>query len=266
MTAGAGRHEIIERMFVETRIEGDPVPLDQHLATHRNIQELLVIAYGKPCGQRLSWVSATTHPKQHPRTGKVIGDQWCGITSTWCGRGGANAPMELRSQHALFDFPDIRAEGVRRWVQEASQWARIVGPLVLWTFDSGSSVEVEVMQIAVALEALGHKIAVRQGRIHPNESCAFPVYLKLIGETLKCDVKYVIGGSPENGVHPHLDFKAWRQDFNELYKQSKHADHPLPDPIRGAIAAKSGALLLRMWLAQEFGVDPDTIAEYARFA
>jgi hypothetical protein len=33
-----------------------------------------------------------------------------------------------------------------------------------------------------------------------------------------------------------------------------------------SFAAKSGALLLRMWLAQEFGVDPDTIDEYARFA
>ena len=231
-SSSGGRHEIVERMFVETRVEGDPVPLQQHLKTHRNMQELLVIAYGTPCGQRLSWVSSTTHPKRHPRSGEAIGDHWRGIISTWCGRGGADVPMELPWRHALFDFPDIGADGVRRWVEESPAWARTVGPLALWTFDNGSSVEVEVVQIAVALEALGHKIAVRQGLIRPNQSRAFLTYLRLIGETLKCDVQQVIKGSPENDVPAYSDYKAWSDDFNMLYKQSKHADHPLPDPIR----------------------------------
>lgn len=75
-SSSGGSHEITERMFVETRIGGEPVPLDDHLKTHRNIQELLVVAYGKPCGQRLSWVSSNAHPKRAPLTGKVVGDKW----------------------------------------------------------------------------------------------------------------------------------------------------------------------------------------------
>lgn len=174
--------------------------------------------------------------------------------------------MDLEPRHTLFDFKDIGVEGVRRWVQESDEWARTVGPLVLWTFGGNSSIEIEVMQIAVALEALGHKVAVRQGRIRSDQGLNFPEYLRLIGETLQCDEKFVIAGSPDNGVPPYTDYKAWSNDFNTIYKQCKHADHPLPDGIRGAIAARSGALLLRMWLAQEFGVDPEIVDQYAGYS
>lgn len=264
--ASVARHEIIERMFVETCVEGDPVPLDEHLDTHRKVQELLVIAYGRPCGQKLVSVSSAASPKQNARTGDIVGDQWRGAISTWCGRGEASDPMELPNEHPLFYLGDIGTAGIRRWVEESSEWARIIGPLVVWTFDSGGSIEVEVIQIAVALEALGHRIAVEQGLIKPNRSCHFPEYLELIGQTLNCDLAPVVKGSPENGVPAHPDYAAWSADFNMLYKQCKHADHPLPDGLRGAIAARSGALLLRMWLAQEFGVAPSTIDQYARFA
>lgn len=264
--SSGGRHEIIEKMFVETQVDGDPLSLDTHLRTHRNVQELMVVASGEPCGQRLSWVASSANPSERviPRTGS--GDLWRGVISTWCGRGDADAPMELPRKHTLFDYPDIGSAGVKRWVEEADDWARVVGPLVLWHFDRGSSVEVELLQIGVALEALGYKIAVRQGLIQPGGKQSFPQYLKRIGETLRCDVGPVIKGSPANGVPTHVDFEAWSDDFNLLYKQAKHADHPLPEGLRGVIAARSGALLLRMWLAVEFGVDPDTVNDYAKYA
>ncbi len=261
-----GRHEIVEKMFVETRIDGDPIALDEHLKTHRNIQELLVVAYGEPCGQRLSWVASSANPSERviPRTGS--GDTWRGIVSTWCGRGDAEAPMEVPRKHTLFDYPDISAAGVKRWAEESAEWSRVVGPLVLWHFDSGSSVEVELLQIGVALEALGYKIAVCKGLIPPGGSQSFPQYLKRIGETVKCDTGPVIKGSPDNGVPAHSEYEAWSEDFGLLYKQAKHADHPLPDPYRGVIAARSGARLLRMWLVVEFGVDPETVNEFAKYA
>ncbi|MBN7437903.1 hypothetical protein [Mycobacteroides abscessus] len=81
----------------------------------------------------------------------------------------------------------------------------------------------------------------------------------MIGETLQCDAGPVIKGSLDDGVPAYSDYATWAVEFNSLYKQSKHADHPLPDPYRGSIAARSGARLLRMWLAVEFGVDPATV-------
>jgi hypothetical protein len=264
--SSGGHHAITEKMFLETRFEGDAVLLDRHLATHRDMQELLVIAYGQPCGQRLFSVASRVEPRRHMTSSGVTGDHWRGIISAWRGRGGSNLPMELPSQHTLFDFPDIGASGVRRWIDESPEWARIVGPLVQWTFDAGSSVEVEIIQIGIALEALGHNVAVRQGLIERTESQSFPQYLKRVRETLSCDVAPIVKGSPANGVPTYPDFDAWSETFGALYKQAKHADHPLPDVMTGAVAARSGALLLRMWLAQEFGVDPQTINENAQFA
>ena len=56
------------------------------------------------------------------------------------------------------------------------------------------------------------------------------------------------------GVGPFDEFSEWATAFNEVYKQAKHADHPLPNLHRAAILAQSGATLVRLWLAQEFGV------------
>jgi hypothetical protein len=260
-----GRHEIVEKMFVETRVE-DVIDLEVHLKTHRNLQELLVIAYGEPCGQRLSWLASSAKPSERIMSRTGSGDVWRGVISTWCGRGDADAPMEVPRKHTLFDYPDIGAAGVKRWIEESSEWARVVGPLVLWHFHSGNSVEVELLQIGVAVEALGYKIAVRKGLIQPGGSQSFPQYLKRIGEDLKCDVGPVIKGGPHNGVPAHDNYEAWSEDFNNLYKQAKHADHPLPNGLHAVIAARSGARLLRMWLAVEFGVDPHTVNEFATYA
>ncbi|MGV9797745.1 hypothetical protein ACWDTP_06765 [Mycobacterium sp. NPDC003449] len=161
--------------------------------------------------------------------------------------------------------PDIGVAGVKRWVKESEEWTRVICPLVLWHFDSGNSVEIELLQIGIAIEALGHKIAVRPGRIQLHKSLHFPQYLALIGATLQCDVDPIIKGSPSNGVPAHSDFEAWSEDFNNLYKQAKHADHPLPNGLHAVIAASSGARLLRMWLAVEFGVDPQTVNEFAKY-
>lgn len=49
------------------RVQIDPLTLDEHLKTHRNIQELLVSAHGMPCGQRLSWVASSGNPGERIR-------------------------------------------------------------------------------------------------------------------------------------------------------------------------------------------------------
>lgn len=257
-TAYGARHEIIERVSVETRVDGRTAPLTGHLKTHRKVQELLALAYGSSCGQRLVSVSSDTMPRKY--AGMVAsGDHWRGAISTGCWRGSTPYLMEPPNGHPLFYLDDIDETGICRWVEESSDWGCIVGPLMTWTFDNGGSVEVEVLQIAVALESLGHRIAVKQGLIKPNKRIKdyhFLDYLKKIGETLNCDVAPVIEGSPS--------YDTWSASFNDIYNQCKHADNPSPKGEHALIAARSGALLLRMWLAREFGVAPSTINRNAR--
>ena len=65
----------------------------------------------------------------------------------------------------LFTLDDIGVDNLRRWVDESQEWIRVVGPLVSTVYLSGAPVEVSVIQVGVSIEALGHRIAVREQRI-----------------------------------------------------------------------------------------------------
>jgi hypothetical protein len=118
-----------------------------------------------------------------------------------------------------------------------------VGPLVSTVYLSGAPVEVSVIQVGVSIEAFGHRIAVREQRITADESVNFPQYLQLISATLDISISDVLRCDHRYGVGPFDEYSEWATAFNEVYKQAKHADHPLPNLHRAAILAQSGATL-----------------------
>jgi len=243
-----------QHVYVQTST-AQPESFDHHAEVHQSMQDLLTVAYGTGCGLRVESASSARHPLTAPRTGKVIGEKWRDVVAVWHGRGNPDAPTELPSDSwPLFTLADIGTDGVRRWIEEVDDWIRVVGPLSSSCFQTSVVIELHVMQTAVSLEALGYRIALRRNKIEPGGSLAFPQYLRLIADSLDCDLASVLRGDPANGVARFDDFSGWADAFNDVYRQAKHADHPLPDSIRASVLAKSGSLLVRLWLAREFGV------------
>ncbi|MEE2056267.1 hypothetical protein [Rhodococcus artemisiae] len=156
---------------------------------------------------------------------------------------------------------DSGVGNLHRWIGKPEEWTRVVGPLVASKYQRGSTVEEQLIQTAISIEALGYSVALREGQVRRGTSLSFPQYLKRIHETLDCSVKEVIAGSPQNEIPAFNNCEEWAEAFNEVYKQAKHADHPLPDPLRAVVLTDAGALLVRLYFAPEFGVERERLEQ-----
>lgn len=261
-----GTHTITEKVLVQTMVD-EPIDWDEHVRVHQSVQDLLTIAYWRRCTLRVSGVANKNHPIIDPSNGTGLGTKWQSAVSTWNGRANPAASSVLTDgDFPIFTFADIGASGVRRWVDEKEEWSRIVGPLSSSRFQRGATIEVFLLQVGVAIEALGYKIAERDGSLNPQGQLAFPQYLRRIHDSLDCSVAGVLRGDDQNNVGPFTGFDEWANAFNALYKGAKHADQPPPDPVRAWVIASSGALLVRLWLAREFGVPRENLERSADFA
>ncbi|MFE7719691.1 hypothetical protein ACFU44_11695 [Nocardia rhizosphaerihabitans] len=258
-----GQYTISERVFVQTWYD-DPIPWEQHLKSHQIMQDLLTFSYWKACGQRIGSVSSSRYPLEKPSSGNAVGEKWRDVVVDWSGRGSDATPMVLPgSRMALFTLQDLGVSGVKRWIDERATWVRVVGPLVASRFQKNHTVEVTILQVGISIEALGYQIALRKGLIQAGGKQSFPQYLKRIEETIDCDLSPVFEG--HSGVEEFSNFNDWADAFNGVYKEAKHADHPLPDPIRGWVLSEAGALLVRLWMGRELGVDRSTLERNARY-
>lgn len=261
-----GTHTITEKVLVQTMVD-EPIDWDEHVRVHQSIQDLLTIVYWRRCTLRVSDVANKNHPIIDPSNGAGLGTKWQNAVSTWNGRANpATSSVLTDRDFPIFTFEDIGASGVRRWVDEKEEWSRIVGPLSSSRFQRGATIEVFLLQVGVAIEALGYKIADREATLNSRGQLKFPEYLRRIHDSLDCSVSSVLRGDDQNNVPPFAGFDEWADAFNALYKGAKHADQPPPEPVRAWVIASSGALLVRLWLAREFGVPRAKLERSANFA
>lgn len=106
-------------------------------------------------------------------------------------------------------------------------------------------VESRLLQIAVALEALGYAIA-KQASPEKKVTGKHEATLARIFEALGYEPAPVVG---EFGTSD-----SWCTAFNKAYKGVKHADNPLTDARDAWARGREGLLLVRCWLAAELGV------------
>lgn len=251
-----GRHEMFEFVVVQTEFES-LTGWHIHHRLQRALQDLVSISFWHPCN--LS-VKRVLHADDPERTidGTSHGTTWRRATVSGFGRrakGQRVRTIAKNKDRPLFAFADIGIEGVAKWYREYDELGQAMWILSASLFREGGTVEVRLLQVGTALEALGYELAIRGGRLTKGKrdpSFTFAKALELVVKSTDCNLNKVLKGqSPAD----------WAQLFNSSYKGVKHADNPLPDGSDAYHRAEEGALLARLWLALHLGVPKDQLAE-----
>lgn len=241
-----GKFTISTWLQVHTR-SAEPVKWTEHMRAHRMIQDLMCLVYGRPCLARLRSVMRDDDQDRKPS-----GDQrlWRAAYEPGFGRNGSGVKGIRDSDEPLFHMSEADAARVSSWLDDSEYWSRPTWIAVTTLFHHSLPIESQLLQVAVALEALGYAIA-KRNRPEANPSPNFVPLLK--------EVVGVLGHAPA-AVFGHDTTDEWCKAFNNVYKGVKHADHDLPDSVAAWHKVREGLLLIRCWLAAELGV-PSTIVE-----
>lgn len=240
-----GVYQISTALDVRTRSQ-DALDWDVHARTHRMIQDLMCLVYGRPALSRISKVMR--EDDQEFETGDER-RQWREAYEPAFGRSARGIERLTDDDKPLFYFDDVDPKTVTAWLAADDLWSRPTWIGVTPLFHADLPVESRLLQVAVALEALGAAIAERD-RIKPPKT--FEGLLKLVWESLGFVPERIVGSSST---------AEWSKEFNRVYKGVKHADNSLPDPLDAFHRAQEGLTLIRCWLGVELGVSSEVLAK-----
>ena len=249
-----GLHSMRETMQIGTQFV-DPQDWTVHHKLHRAIQDLVSIAYWFPCNA-VAVQALREDDAEKDMGGGSHGRAWRSVVVPDFGRRTVRTPIRVlpSNDRPLFDFTDIGADGLGKWLAEYDQLGQAMWVLASSLFRAGGTVEVQLLQVGTALEALGYEIAIRSGRLTmgvKDKTFQFQSALRMIADDTDCDLSKIIDG--------HADFAAWSTAFNDAYKGVKHADNELPEPNNSYKRALQGAWLARVWLARHLGMDKEKL-------
>jgi hypothetical protein len=146
-----GEHSIRETMAIQTKYS-DLQSWEVHSREHRALQDLVSLAFWHPCN--LS-VEKALHLEDQLATldGEGHGFEWRAAFVPVFGRRARGLPIRPipQSRFSLFTYEDIGKEGLAKWYEEFDDLKKSMGVLSASLFRQGPTVEVMMLQVAVAL-------------------------------------------------------------------------------------------------------------------
>jgi len=242
-------HSIADTATLRTRSE-TLMNWKQHAAVHHMYQDLMCLVYGEPCRARVASVKREddqpfSKPGDPRRTWREVYEPTFGRTLERV------KPFDRSELKPLFLYADVDEDRLASWGVEWELWSRPTWIAVTTMFQRGTTIEARLLQMGVALEALGYAIWRASGPSAGSRTPAYASLLRLIIELVPLEHSALFGA---------LTPSQWIADFNSAYKGTKHADNSLPDPSRAYEFAIQALNLIRAWLASELGVSAERIA------
>lgn len=224
-------------------------PWEEHAAVHHMFQDLMCLVYGRPC---LSRIASVKREDDQPDSTDDRRRRWREVYEPNFGRStvGVDA-LDRTTDEPLFYLRHVDRAALTKWINEWQLWSRPTWIAVTTMFQHGTTVEAELLQVGVALEALGYALwqsGPRTGTRTPH----FAHLLKLVTDAAKVTHPAIYGSDTVKG---------WRSSFYNAFKGIKHADNPLPSGLVTHRFAEQGSNLIRAWLGTRLGVDHVVLTE-----
>lgn len=250
-TPKGGVFTISTALLVRTR-SSELESWQTHQQTHRMMQDLMCLVYGKPCESRLISVMREDDQEQLPTDDRRF---WRDAYQPSFGRA-VEPEYQLNDNDApLFFLDEADADLVSNWLSEYSYWSRPTWIAMSALFHRTLPVESRLLQVAVALEALGYAVA---EKANPGKKVSGTY------ETLLQHVFDFLGYAPNAVVGKGGDPDSWCSAFNTAYKGVKHADNDLTEGREAWTRAREGLILIRCWFAAALGVPDEIVTQRLR--
>ncbi len=205
----------------------------EHLDVHKGVRDLLVVAGWRDFGTRDLIVSRHDDPER-AWAGNRVGARWARV-STYEVSGATGGHERTRF---LFDFEDVGAVGVRRWLRVRHRYRRGVAGMIHSVGMAGVALETAVSEAGAALEHLGYGIAAERGEAPGRR---LERHLRRVAEQAGCDL----------GV----DLDTWPTRFADAYNTVKHPDRPDQwSSLDLSNALREARLVFRAWVGRRLGV------------
>jgi hypothetical protein len=218
-----------------------------HIQVHRAIRDLVRVAVWKPIMFRGHEV-----PSDKEKVVVTSGDEprsrWCEVKTALTGVGDG---VWGKNERPLFVFADIKAIGIRKWLEFGEENRRGLRPFLRLLDIREGTIDEHMAQLGIALEAFGYQ-AFRDagvGEKRAGDKKMEQRVRKICGEVANC-----IPGIPV----------AFAKDFADGYNSVKHANRTEPDPADLVAHYRLGVKIVRAWIALRLGVPEKVIAERLR--
>jgi hypothetical protein len=243
-----GVYSISEALTVRTRSRRRKA-WQVHATEHHMMQDLMCLVYAHPCKAAIRSVMRTDDQPMPIKDGKYW---WPNVYEPSFGRGTGEGKALPEDRRPFFYLDEADSGRIAAWLSDFQLWSRPTWIAVTTMFQQDSTVESQLLQVGVALEALGYAIW-RQAKPSGSKTPAYVDLLKHVTEAVGIQHPLLYGKNVSAGK--------WRDRFNAAFKGAKHADNPLPSGHEAVLRARQGFLLIRCWLALELGVPRRLVRE-----
>ena len=225
-------------------------PWEKHAAVHHMFQDLMCLVYGSA---RLSRIVSVKREDDQPYPADNHKRLWREVYEPTFGRSAAGLDsLDRTRDEPLFYLRHVDRIALTRWINEWELWSRPTWIAVTTMFQHGTTVEAELLQVGVALEALGYALWQESGPPARTKGPHYAHLLKLVTEATRVIHRQIYGSETVT---------QWRRSFYKAFMDTKHADNPLPSgPVAHRFAAQ-GINLIRAWLGTRLGVDHIVLTE-----
>lgn len=217
-----------------------PRPWHEHLALHRGIRDLLVVAGWRDYGTWDLRVSRRDDPER-ALAGNVLGPRWAQVSTYSTPRPSGSAD---RSRF-LFEFHDTGSVGLGRWLRLREQHRRGIAGMIHSVGKAGVALETLVSEAGAALEHLAYGIAVSRQQ-SPGRN--LERHLRRVAADVSSDLRF--------------DLETWPRRFSNAYNTVKHPDRPDEwSSLALSNVLRESRLLFRVWVAERIGVPVSAIEQ-----
>lgn len=243
VTSGQRSPEVTYRskVFLETFTKANREWGD-HLTPHFGVRDLLRVAAWQP----INFVShqAACTKETVPVNGKDL-QTWREVRTIATSR---SEPSWKVSDRFLFTCADIGKTGLNRWLKLAKAYHRGIDPLIRLLDLEGATIDAHVMQLGIAMEAIGYHALIDSGK-SPGAAN---------GTAVEKRIEFLLGE-----VAGAISFTnaTFAKDFADSYNSVKHANRAMIPPAKKLEDYRNGVELLRAWAALKLGVKKNVLRQ-----